>query len=137
MDGSARGNPWSAGVDGVSRDHCGKVLGFFSTNISLVDANTAEILAIHQACAMCASSSVMIGKVITIVSDSKTAVSWVNSSGFGSLKHVDYIYDIRSILNLLGRTTVIFNPRSTNCFADSLAKKGSNSEGDMVLWEVD
>ena len=50
---------------------------------------------------------------------------------------MDFIYDIRSMLNLSGRMTIIFNPRSSNCFADALAKKGSNSEGDFVLWDVD
>ncbi|KAK3225722.1 hypothetical protein Dsin_005584 [Dipteronia sinensis] len=38
---------------------------------------------------------------IAIVSDFKVAVSWVNSDGLGSLKHVNIIYDIRNgLINL-------------------------------------
>ncbi|KAK0574763.1 hypothetical protein LWI29_028697 [Acer saccharum] len=137
VDGSARGNPGSAGIGGVLRDFRGKVIGSFSKFVGIADAITAEIFAIHQACVLCANSSALMGKQITIISDSKGAVSWVNSSSFGSLKHVNVIYDIRNFLRSLGRTVVIFNPRSSNCFADSLAKKGSNQEGDYMMWEVD
>ena len=109
------------------------MLGYFSKYVGIVDANTAEIMAIHQACFLCANSPVLIGKKVTIISDSKVAVSWVRGSDFGSLNHINFIYDIRNFLSYLGRKAVIFNPRSSNCFADSLAKKGSN----MVMWEVD
>ena len=136
VDGSARGCPGSAGIGGVLRDHCGKVMGSFSRYIGNAEAITAEIIAIHQAAVLCANSQVLVGKDITIISDSKVVVSWVNGAGFGSLKHLNFIYDIRSLLSVLGRTVVIFNPRSTNCFADSLAKRGSNSEGDFISWEV-
>ena len=136
VDGSAKGNPGHAGIGGVLRDSKGKVLGSFSRYIGVNDANSAESMAIHQACVLCADSPSLIGKQILICSDSKVAVNWVNGSGFGSLKHLNLIYDIRSILSFLGNTTIIFNPRSTNSFADFLAKKGSCSVGDMVQWDV-
>ena len=74
VDGLARGCPGSAGIGRVLRDHCGKVLGSFSKNMGIADANTTEIIVIHQACVLCASSQIMDGKEITIISDSKTAV---------------------------------------------------------------
>ncbi|KAK3218848.1 hypothetical protein Dsin_012818 [Dipteronia sinensis] len=92
VDGSARGNPGSAGIGGVMRDNSGKVL---------------------------------IGKKIDIVSDSKVAVSWVNSEGIGILKHVETIFNIRNMLCILGNTQVIFNSRDSNYFVDTPAKKGS------------
>ncbi|KAK0585155.1 hypothetical protein LWI29_024028 [Acer saccharum] len=137
VDGSTRGNPGSAGIGGVLWDFRGKVIGSFSKHVGIADAITAEIYAIHQACVLCASSPVLIGKQITIISDSKGAVSWVNGSNFGSLKHVNVIYEIRNFLLSLGRTAVNHNPRSSNCFTDSLAKKGLNQEGDCMMWEVD
>ena len=118
--------PGPAGIGGVLRDFRGKVLGSFSKFVGITDAITAEVYAIHQACLMCVSSPVLFGKQITIISDSKGVVSWVNGSDFGSLKHVNFIYEIRNFLHIMGRTAVIHNSRSTNCFADSLAKKGSN-----------
>ena len=119
------------------RDHSGKVIGSFSRSIGVADAKKAEIVAIQQACSLCVNASSLIGKKISIISDSKEAVNWVNGSGYGSLNHVNIIYDIRFNLNILGSTEVIYNPRSSNCFADFLAKKGSSLAGDTMYWEVD
>ena len=53
------------------------------------------------------------------------------------MKHVKLIYDIRSLLSYLGRTSVTYNSRSSNNFADSLVKKGSTMDGDSVIWSLD
>ncbi|KAK1567980.1 hypothetical protein Q3G72_018942 [Acer saccharum] len=81
-------------------------------------------------------SLTLVGKEIIIISDSMVAVSWVNGSEFGSLNHVNLIYDIRSLLHFLGGTVVGYNSRSSNNFADCLAKKASNREEDFVTWDV-
>ncbi|KAK3219243.1 hypothetical protein Dsin_013213 [Dipteronia sinensis] len=112
VDGSARGNPGNAGIGGVLIDNTGKVLGLFSEHVGILDSNSAEILAIHRAVSLCAESTSLIGKDVDIVSDSKIAVSWVNSEGFGSLNHVKLIYDIRSLLLFLGNTWVFFQLKS-------------------------
>ncbi|KAK3219719.1 hypothetical protein Dsin_013689 [Dipteronia sinensis] len=90
-----------------------------------------------EACVLCAGSSTLVGKEVHFISDSMVAVSWVNGSDFGCLKHVKLIYDIKNLLCFLGRTSVLYNSRSSNSFADSLAKKGSNMEGDSVKWSLD
>ncbi|TXG64801.1 hypothetical protein EZV62_011795 [Acer yangbiense] len=58
-----------------------------------------------------------------------------DGSGLGSLNHVHLIYDIRGFLSLLGNASVVFNNRSSNSLADSLAKKGSAMGGDSLVWE--
>ena len=74
--------------------------------------------------------------MITIASDSMVAVSWVNDKvGFGNLNNVDIIYDIRSYLQSMKGMRVIYNLRSTNSFADNLAKLGSSSGEDKLEWE--
>ena len=50
---------------------------------------------------------------------------------------MNLIYDIRSMLNFLDDMEILFMPRTSNCFADSLAKKGASAEGDFLVWEVD
>ncbi|KAK2651368.1 hypothetical protein Ddye_011224 [Dipteronia dyeriana] len=76
------------------------------------------------------------GKVLGMFSDdSNLAVSWINSEGFGSLNHVQIIRDICCGLVSLRNDRVSFNPRSSNLFADSLAKKGSGLHGDVLLWD--
>ena len=71
---------------------------------------------------------------ITVVSDSKVAVSWVNSKEYGKVELVNSIYDIRQILTDNDGIQVVFDSRIFNSFADSLAKMGSNDRGDFVEW---
>ncbi|KAK3219761.1 hypothetical protein Dsin_013731 [Dipteronia sinensis] len=111
VDGSSRSKPGPAGIGGVLRNSD--------------ESNTTVIMAIHKALELCASRSILLDKDIIIVSDSMVVVSWVNKTDdFGSLKHVKLIYDIRGFMKLLRRTSVVYNPRHTNSFADDLAKKG-------------
>ncbi|KAK0602766.1 hypothetical protein LWI29_036777 [Acer saccharum] len=58
------------------------------------------------------------------------AVIWAN------INQVQTIYDIRSMLNHLGNSSGIHNSRALNCFADRLAKKASNMEGDILEWSL-
>ncbi|KAK1584093.1 hypothetical protein Q3G72_029723 [Acer saccharum] len=48
-----------------------------------------------------------------------------NYYNFGSLKHVDSVYDIRNLLNVLEGREVKFSPRDLNSLADGLAKLGA------------
>ena len=91
-------------------------------------------MAIHKAVSLCLSRPAIYTKDIVIVSDSKIAVSWVNNNGFGSLNHVGTVNDIRAMLTHFGRTSVIYSLRASNSFADSLAKKASNMEEDILNW---
>ena len=70
------------------------------------------------------------------MSDSKVAVSWVNKDGFGSLKNVDTIYDIRNKLNRMANSVLVFKSRGSNSFTDMLAKRGSNMEDDFLEWSL-
>ncbi|KAK2648436.1 hypothetical protein Ddye_015925 [Dipteronia dyeriana] len=111
-------------IGGVLRDHRGKVLCIFSVGVGIQDAVSVEILAITRACKLCGSMQDLVLKPIVIVSDSMMAVSWINNSGLGSLKHVQTIYDICSGLISLGVALVVFSSRAFNTFVDLLAKKG-------------
>ncbi|KAK2663650.1 hypothetical protein Ddye_002224 [Dipteronia dyeriana] len=110
----------------VLRDNSGKVLGMFSNHVGILDSNSVKLLVTHRVVTLCAETTIFVGKKIDIVSDSKMAVSWINSEGIGSLKHVKLIYHTRNLLNFLENTRVIFNPRDINSFADSRAKKRSD-----------
>ncbi|KAK3231468.1 hypothetical protein Dsin_003349 [Dipteronia sinensis] len=134
VDGAARGSMGKAGIGGVLRDHTGRVLCTFSKFIGNTDAITAEMQAIATACDISASKPELEGKRIVFVSDSQTAVSWINSSGFGNVEHSKTIYDIRCLLCKLGQASVEFNPRDTNFSADRLAKQGEEGGGDVMRW---
>ena len=76
----------------------------------------------------------LLGTDIVIASDSLVAVTWINSDSVGSLEHVNLIFDIRDHMRKHGSLTIRFSSRTSNSYADSLAKKGSNREGDVVQW---
>ncbi|KAK3188956.1 hypothetical protein Dsin_028517 [Dipteronia sinensis] len=90
-------------------------------------------MAIHKAADIIAINPIFEGRKIIIASDSKVVVSWVNSYSFGSTNHVKLIYNIRKNLSKLGNMEVIYNARVTNSFADMIAKRGSNMEGDLFV----
>ena len=134
VDGSARGSPGPAGMGGVLRDSYGKIMCVFSAFLGISDGISAEVEAIHKACSLCLSKYDLRNRSITIVSDSKTAVDWINEDNQDNLTIPILIQDIRFMLSILSNATVSFSSRVSNAFADMLAKKGSNREGDFVLW---
>ncbi|KAK3220319.1 hypothetical protein Dsin_014289 [Dipteronia sinensis] len=74
------------------------------------------------------------GREITVVSDSKVAINWLNKGEFGNVNHVKTIYDIRGMLSSAGDMQVAYDSRIYNSFTDSLAKMGSTRMGDFVEW---
>ncbi|KAK1587523.1 hypothetical protein Q3G72_013821 [Acer saccharum] len=62
------------------------------------------------------------------------AVNWINSDYFRSLEHIQMVYDIRESMRRHGNISVMYCSRSSNSYADDLAKKGSNMVGDVVHW---
>ncbi|KAK2649325.1 hypothetical protein Ddye_016814 [Dipteronia dyeriana] len=135
VDGSARGKPSNGGIGGVLKDASGVVLCRFSFFVRMRDSNEAEILAIHKACELHESRVALWNKEIDIISDSLVAVLWANDSkGFGNLRVVDLVYDIKTILERVGRITISYNLRNTNSYAEILSKRGSNMEGDFLIW---
>ncbi|KAK2639903.1 hypothetical protein Ddye_027698 [Dipteronia dyeriana] len=120
VDGSVIGKPGPTGIGGVLRDAS--------------DSNTTELWAVKKAAELCLSNVNLRGRFISIVSDSKVAVSWVNNGNFGNINCVNSVYDIRDIMSSLGGLEVVHDFRAFNSFADSLAKMRSNNCGDFVEW---
>ena len=107
---------------------------FFSIFVGSQDSITTELMAIERACSLCVQNSALQVQAIEIVSDSLVAVTWINSENFGSLKHVQLVYSIQDFMRKHGNLWVRFCSRASNSFADSLAKKGANREGDVIQW---
>ncbi|KAK2651413.1 hypothetical protein Ddye_011269 [Dipteronia dyeriana] len=93
----------------------------------------SELLAIAQACELCVLKFELTGKNIVFSSDSMTAVSWINSPNLGNINHMLMIYDIHNALFKRGQSSVEYNPRATNSYADSLAKEGVGSDETVVI----
>ncbi|KAK3220390.1 hypothetical protein Dsin_014360 [Dipteronia sinensis] len=136
VDGLSKGEPVMAGIGGVLRNSTGRTLGKFSYFVGNQDAITAELLAIRKACSLVASNHFFLKHKVTIASDSKVAVAWINDKNFGSLKHMDLLYEIQSFLNSLEGVVVKFSPGEMNSLADRMAKLSSTSKIDRLEWDV-
>ena len=134
VDGSAKGSPGPAGMGGVLRDSYGKVICLFFSFLGIFDGISAEIEEIHKACVLCLSNCDLRNRCISIVSDSKTAMDWINEADQICVSHPTLIQVIRFLLSSLSNTTVSYSSRSSNSFADLLAKKASSMGGDFVQW---
>ena len=110
---------------------------FFPLHIGIHDSISVELLVIQKACELCASKPALADHIIHVVSDSKVAVNWANTSdGLGSFNHVSIIYDIRGFVSQLRRLKIVHNNRTLNSFANSLAKRGSSGMGERIDWEI-
>ena len=134
VDGSSRGTLGLAGIGGVLRNSRGMVLCLFSLFVGFQNSITAELMAIGKACYLCVSNHSLQGIEIEIISDSLVAVNWINSDSVDSLAYANLVYDIRDQMRNHGSLSIRFFSRASNSYADSLAKKGSNKEGDIVQW---
>ena len=101
-----------------------------------MDSNSAEVHAIHRACQLISSNPSLSHHKITIISDSKSAVSWINGADFGNFLLLNMVYDIRQVLHSIPGLVIIFMPRGSNSLADGLAKAGSSRSGDRLVWGV-
>ncbi|KAK3183267.1 hypothetical protein Dsin_030553 [Dipteronia sinensis] len=110
VDGSARGNPGEAGIGGILRDLRGRILCLFSFYVGVLDAFSAEVMAIHRACQLISGKSSVAWPAITIFSDSKSAMDCILGSDLVTCSW------------------------SANSSADCLAKAGSLSRGDRLEW---
>ncbi|KAK3197796.1 hypothetical protein Dsin_021211 [Dipteronia sinensis] len=136
-DGSSRGSPGQAGIGGVLRDREGRILCLFSVNMGIRDALTVEIMAIAKAIELCMTKPDVCKKDITLISDSREAVSWINRGGCGNSDHMHSVSDIRSNLIKMDQAHIIFKSRASNSVADSLAKRGSEGGEDRESWSID
>ncbi|KAK4854934.1 hypothetical protein QYF36_002583 [Acer negundo] len=105
---------------------------FFSSSVGIADSIMAEALAIHRACDLISSRMRLSNRNITIMSDSKLVVSWINGEVFGKLSLVNTIYDIRQFIMSTDSVSIKYTPRSANSLADNLAKAGSGIQEDRL-----
>ena len=60
----------------------------------------------------------------------------MNGSDFGSFKLVQFVSDVRQILQFREGLSIKFMTRESNSFADGLAKDGSGRKGERLVWDV-
>ncbi|KAK2652603.1 hypothetical protein Ddye_012459 [Dipteronia dyeriana] len=126
----------SGGIGRVLQNACGKVLCMFSLFVGSIVPISAEVHSIHKACSLIYMCQLLNNQNITILSDSESAVAWINGNGFGHLSQVYLIYDIRQIIRQRGYLAVQFTPRCFNSLTNNLANARSTMRGERLEWSI-
>ncbi|KAK0570559.1 hypothetical protein LWI29_003185 [Acer saccharum] len=110
------------------------LLCIFSAYIGFQDAISAEILAIVKTFDLLKSRSEFYDRPPVVVSDSRVAVRWIAGYGLGNSCHEKLISDIQGCLASFAQASVEYCTRSSNTYADILAKKGADSGEEKQVW---
>ncbi|XVF18129.1 hypothetical protein REPUB_Repub10bG0185600 [Reevesia pubescens] len=94
IDGASKGNLGLAGVEEVLRDNGDNILMFFSNPVGIMDAISAEVLAINEAFLLFSASKWANSHELWIECDCKNAVLW-------SLNPSDAPWKLRKWLNVV------------------------------------
>jgi ribonuclease HI len=129
-----KGKPGAASIGGVLWNDCGEILAEFAASVGIKDSNEAEFLAIVFALEQCLDKGWLSGGTITIESDSKNALAWVNKSEDCPWSLRFACNKLRNILLSLNVVKFVHVNREANSSADVLAKRGSNMVGSWIQW---
>ncbi|XVF55660.1 hypothetical protein PTKIN_Ptkin06aG0054600 [Pterospermum kingtungense] len=121
-DGAARGQPGSAGIEGLLRDSSGKILAAFSKSIGVADSNLAELLAVKEAFGIFGASIWVNSHALTIESDSMNIVKWVLNPRSVPWRMRYIVQQIESLKLLVPRWSIQHVMREGNVNANELAK---------------
>ncbi|GLT63476.1 hypothetical protein SLA2020_360390 [Shorea laevis] len=131
-DGSALGNPGMAGAGGLLRDHFGRWIVGFSRNIGWTTSIAAELWAIRDGLEVAISKG--FSKII-VETDSKIATILIESADISLHSLGVLISDCRSLLDRFADAQLSHIYREANTAADFMAKLGTSSTMDFVLYE--
>ena len=94
VNGVARGEPGSVGIDGVLCNHDGLLLFYFSSSIGVKESSEAEIISIIE---VLRSFSVSFRQTLIVESDSLNLISWVSNETKGSWRFYFYLNEIKCL----------------------------------------
>ncbi|XVF66499.1 hypothetical protein PTKIN_Ptkin10aG0041000 [Pterospermum kingtungense] len=137
VDGASSGKPGPAGIGGVMRIHASEELARFSKSVGIEDSNVAELMAIREAFLTFIDSPYVYNCALIVESDSKNAVTWVNSPLSAPWRVLNFINHIECLKRKLRKWEVVHIFREANQVADQLAKEGVSRTSDLVvtLWD--
>ncbi|GKV06468.1 hypothetical protein SLEP1_g18364 [Rubroshorea leprosula] len=131
-DGSALGNPGMAGAGGLLRDHLGRWIIGFSRNIGWTTSIAAELWAIRDGLEVAISKG--LSKIIVEI-DSKIATILIESADISLHSLGILISDCRSLLGRFADAQISHIYREANTAADFMAKLGTSSAMNFVLYD--
>lgn len=111
-------------IGGVLQNHKGNFMCLFSSPISFMEINCAEVLAIHMAIVISLANEALKERKIILESDSSNVVLWCNCKSGGPWNMNFHLSFIRNACNRSLSIEIIHRSRNSNFVANTLAKQG-------------
>ncbi|XVF67225.1 hypothetical protein PTKIN_Ptkin10aG0103200 [Pterospermum kingtungense] len=121
---ASSGKSGPAGIEGVMRSHASEELARFSKSVGIEDSSVAELIAICEAFLTFIDSPYVYNCALIVESDSKNAVTWVNSPLSAPWRVLNFINHIECLKRKLRKWEVVHIFKEANQVVDQLAKEG-------------
>lgn len=119
-DGGSRGNPGPAAIGAVIQ-HDGQIVHTISTPIGVTTNNQAEYQAVHAALSWCLEHG---ATTVHLQADSELVVKQLRGEYKVKNKELGpWFIKIQSLMNQIGRVTLMAIPREKNGAADALVNR--------------
>ncbi|KAK8562871.1 hypothetical protein V6N12_010935 [Hibiscus sabdariffa] len=131
--GAMSGYFGAVGIGGALTDHSGKLLITFFKSAGCVDAPTAEVLAVREACVLFAASTSFSSSKLIVGCDCSNVVKWFSHpSSTPSFIKATVVECIEVCSQVDWKVVLI--PRSQNTLVDFLAKRGINRGVERIVF---
>ncbi|KAK8984755.1 hypothetical protein V6N11_020070 [Hibiscus sabdariffa] len=137
IDGAVSGSFGPAGIGGVLRNHEGKMLCYFSKNVGVIDAPTAELLVIKEAGILFKSSKWARSHHLFVECDSNNVVHWIRMLIFLQLRLEESSSAFWPRVEGLDWQVFLIARVQNTLAADNLAKKGISISRDIAEFLLD
>ena len=130
-DGSALGNPGTAGGGGVLRDDAGLWISGFARQIGHTTSFLAELWALRDGLSMCVDLNI---NALEIDLDAKVVADLMNNSGSSNAFNSSIVADCRLLISRIPQVKVRHCYRESNSCADALARFGAKMCPDVMYF---
>ena len=131
-DGSALGNPGTAGGGGILRSDSGLWIQAFSRSIGKTTSFLAELWALRDGLIMCLNLRI---SALEVEIDAQAVVELMNNDNTSNATNSSLVADCRLLISQIPQIKVSHCYREANAYADALARIGSLQDSDMLYYD--
>ena len=131
-DGSALGNPGSAGGGGVIRDWVGRWVAGFSRKIGIATSLLAKLWAFRDGLMLCVDRNLA---MVEVELDAKAVVDMLANPLYSNNAISPLLEDCRFLISKIPHVKIKHCYREANRCADNLARMGANQILDFILYD--
>ena len=132
LDGASCGNLGKAGGGGILRDCNGLWIKGYARSIGFATTIIAEFWALRDGLKLALNEGI---QRLIVELDANVVVDLIKTNAATNKPYAPLLYDCRYLLTRLTQAQVVHVYREGNCYADALAKWGSNMLEGFVVFD--